>query len=173
MFAVTAGIGVDELVKRVEADHDDYSAIMVKALADRLAEAFATYLHQRVRDDWGHPDSSSVGAEDLHLEKHRGMRPAPGYPACPDHSEKFELFQALQAERQGMKLTAHAAMTPAASVSGFYFSHPLAKYFNVGRIGRDQVESYAKRRGMTVEAVEKWLSSNLAYDLVEAGAKSG
>jgi 5-methyltetrahydrofolate--homocysteine methyltransferase len=173
MFAVTAGIGVDELVKRFEADHDDYSAIMVKALADRLAEAFATYLHQRVRDDWGHPDSSSVGPEDLHLEKHRGIRPAPGYPACPDHSEKFELFEALQAERQGMKLTEHAAMTPAASVSGFYFSHPLAKYFNVGRIGRDQVESYAKRRGMTVEAVEKWLSSNLAYDLVEAGAKCG
>lgn len=173
MFAVTAGIGADELVKRFEADHDDYSAIMVKALADRLAEAFATYLHQRARDDWGHPDPSSVSADDLHLEKHRGTRPAPGYPACPDHSEKFDLFKALQAERQGMKLTEHAAMTPAASVSGFYFSHPLAKYFNVGRIGRDQVESYAKRRGMSVEEVEKWLSPNLAYDVVEAGVKCG
>lgn len=173
MFAVTAGIGADELVKRFEADHDDYSAIMVKALADRLAEAFATYLHQRARDDWGHPDPSSVSADDLHLEKHRGTRPAPGYPACPDHSEKFDLFKALQAERQGMKLTEHAAMTPAASVSGFFFSHPLAKYFNVGRIGRDQVESYAKRRGMSVEEVEKWLSPNLAYDVVEAGVKCG
>jgi 5-methyltetrahydrofolate--homocysteine methyltransferase len=173
MFAVTAGIGVDELVKRFEADHDDYSAIMVKALADRLAEAFATYLHQRARDDWGHPDSSFTSADDLHHEKHRGIRPAPGYPACPDHSEKFDLFQALQAERQGMKLTEHAAMTPAASVSGFYFSHPLAKYFNVGRIGRDQVDSYAKRRGVPVEEVERWLSSNLAYDAIEAGAKCG
>jgi 5-methyltetrahydrofolate--homocysteine methyltransferase len=173
MFAVTAGIGVDELVKRFEADHDDYSAIMVKALADRLAEAFATYLHQRARDDWGHADSSSTSADDLHLERHRGIRPAPGYPACPDHSEKFDLFQALQAERQGMKLTEHAAMTPAASVSGFYFSHPLAKYFNVGRIGRDQVESYAKRRGMSMEEVERWLSPNLAYDVVDAGVKCG
>jgi len=173
MFAVTAGIGADELVKRFEADHDDYSAIMVKALADRLAEAFATYLHQRARDDWGHPDSTSVSADDLHLEKHRGIRPAPGYPACPDHSEKFDLFTALHAERQGMRLTEHAAMTPAASVSGFYFSHPLAKYFNVGRIGRDQVEAYAKRRGVSVEEVEKWLSPNLAYDAVEAGAKCG
>ena len=173
MFAVTAGIGADELVKRFEADHDDYSAIMVKALADRLAEAFATYLHQRAREDWGHADAPSTSADDLHLEKHRGIRPAPGYPACPDHSEKFDLFQALHAERQGMKLTEHAAMTPAASVSGFYFSHPLARYFNVGRIGRDQVESYATRRGMTVEEVEKWLSPNLAYDLVVAGAKCG
>jgi len=173
MFAVTAGLGADELVKRFEADHDDYSAIMVKALADRLAEAFATYLHQRARDDWGHPDSTSVSADDLHLEKHRGIRPAPGYPACPDHSEKFDLFTALHAERQGMRLTENAAMTPAASVSGFYFSHPLAKYFNVGRLGRDQVESYAKRRGVSVEEVEKWLSPNLAYDAVEAGAKCG
>jgi len=171
MFAVTGGIGADELAKRFEADHDDYSAIMVKALADRLAEAFATYLHARVRDDWGHPDPATIAAEDLHHEKHRGIRPAPGYPACPDHSEKFELFKALQAERQGMALTEHAAMTPAASVSGFYFSHPLAKYFNVGRIGRDQVESYARRRAMSLDVVEKWLSPNLAYDRVEAGMK--
>jgi 5-methyltetrahydrofolate--homocysteine methyltransferase len=170
MFAVTGGIGAEELAKRFEADHDDYSAIMVKALADRLAEAFATYLHARVRDDWGHPDPASVSPDDLHLERHRGIRPAPGYPACPDHSQKFELFELLQARRQGMELTEHAAMTPAASVSGFYFSHPQAKYFNVGRIGRDQVESYTKRRGLPTEEVERWLSPNLAYD-VEVGVK--
>jgi 5-methyltetrahydrofolate--homocysteine methyltransferase len=171
MFAVTGGIGAEELVKRYEADHDDYSAIMVKALADRLAEAFATYVHARVRDDWGHPDPSTIAADDLHHEKHRGIRPAPGYPACPDHSEKFDLFQLLQAQKQGMALTESAAMTPAASVSGFYFSHPLAKYFNVGRIGQDQAESYAQRRGMPIEEVEKWLSPNLAYERVEAGVK--
>ena len=172
MFAVTGGIGAGELVKRYEADHDDYHAIMVKALADRLAEAFATYLHARVRDDWGHPDPQTTAAEDLHLERHRGIRPAPGYPACPDHSEKFDLFKALQAERQGMALTESGAMTPAASVSGFYFSHPQAKYFNVGRVGRDQVESYARRRGLPLEAVEQWLSPNLAYERSEAVAKS-
>jgi 5-methyltetrahydrofolate--homocysteine methyltransferase len=171
MFAVTGGIGAEELVKRYEADHDDYHAIMVKALADRFAEAFATLLHQRARDDWGHPDPASVAADDLHLEKHRGIRPAPGYPACPDHSGKFDLFSLLQAQRQGMALTDHAAMTPAATVSGFYFSHPQARYFNVGRIGRDQVESYAKRRGVSVEEVEKWLSPNLSYDAVPAGMK--
>jgi 5-methyltetrahydrofolate--homocysteine methyltransferase len=171
LFAVTGGIGAEELAKRFEADHDDYSAIMVKALADRLAEAFATYLHARVRDDWGHPDPASTAAEDLHLERHRGIRPAPGYPACPDHSQKFDLFRLLRATQQGMALTEHAAMTPAASVSGFYFSHPNAKYFNVGRIGRDQIESYAKRRGVATEEVEKWLSSNLAYEAVEAGLK--
>ncbi len=167
MFAVTGGIGAEELAKRYEADHDDYSAIMVKALADRLAEAFATWLHARVRDDWGHPDAASVNADDLHHEKHRGIRPAPGYPACPDHSGKFTLFELLQAPKQGMGLTEHAAMTPAATVSGFYFSHPLAKYFNVGRIGRDQVESYAKRRGVSVEDAEKWLGPNLAYESAE------
>ena len=171
MFAVTGGIGAEELAKRYEADHDDYNAIMVKALADRLAEAFATYLHARVRDDWGHPDAATIAADDLHHEKHRGIRPAPGYPACPDHSEKFDLFTLLQAQKQGMALTESAAMTPAASVSGFYFSHPLAKYFNVGRIGRDQAESYAKRRGMPMEQVEKWLSPNLGYEPVAAGAK--
>jgi 5-methyltetrahydrofolate--homocysteine methyltransferase len=167
MFAVTGGIGAEELAKRYEADHDDYHAIMVKALADRLAEAFATWLHARVRDDWGHPDEASVSAEDLHHEKHRGIRPAPGYPACPDHSGKFDLFTLLQATRQGMALTEHGAMTPAATVSGFYFSHPLARYFNVGRIGRDQVESYATRRGVSVEEAEKWLGPNLGYEASE------
>jgi 5-methyltetrahydrofolate--homocysteine methyltransferase len=167
MFAVTGGIGAEELSKRYQADHDDYNAIMVKALADRLAEAFATYLHARVRDDWGHPDAASLSPEDLHHEKHRGIRPAPGYPACPDHSGKFDLFALLQAERQGMALTDHAAMTPAATVSGFYFSHPQAKYFNVGRIGRDQVESYAKRKGVSIEEAQKWLGPNLAYESSE------
>ena len=171
MFAVTGGIGAEELAKQFEKNHDDYSAIMVKALADRLAEAFATYLHARVRDEWGHPDPANIAAEDLHHEKHRGIRPAPGYPACPDHSQKFDLFKAVQAERQGMALTDHGAMTPAASVSGFYFSHPQARYFNVGRIGRDQVESYAKRRGVSVEEVEKWLSPNLSYEPAAAGVR--
>ncbi|HET7695177.1 MAG TPA: methionine synthase [Vicinamibacterales bacterium] len=170
LFAVTGGIGAEELAKRFEAEHDDYSAIMVKALADRLAEAFATYLHARVREDWGHPDPQTIGAEDLHQERHRGIRPAPGYPACPDHSQKFELFALLQAERQGMGLTEHGAMTPAASVSGFYFSHPQARYFNVGRVGRDQIESYARRRGVAIEEVEKWLSPNLGYE-VDLGVK--
>jgi 5-methyltetrahydrofolate--homocysteine methyltransferase len=171
MFAVTGGIGAEELAKRYEADHDDYHAIMVKALADRLAEAFATYLHARVREEWGHPDPADIASDDLHQERHRGIRPAPGYPACPDHSEKFDLFRVLQAERQGMSLTEHAAMLPAASVSGFYFSHPLAKYFNVGRIGRDQIESYAQRRGVPIENAEKWLGPNLAYETSEFAAR--
>ncbi len=171
MFAVTAGLGTEALVARFEADHDDYRAIMVKALADRLAEAFATWLHARVRDDWGHPDQQRTALDDLFAEKHRGIRPAYGYPACPDHSGKFDLFRMLDAERQGLALTEHAAMTPAASVSGLYFSHPLAKYFNVGRIGRDQMESYASRRGVPVDAAEKWLSPNLSYEPAELGVK--
>ncbi len=171
MFAVTAGLGTDALVARFEADHDDYRAIMVKALADRLAEAFATWLHAQVRDDWGHPDPVSRAVDDLFGEKHRGIRPAYGYPACPDHSGKFELFRLLDAERQGIQLTESAAMIPAASVSGLYFSHPLAKYFNVGRVGRDQAEAYAARRGVSIDEVGKWLSSNLAYDPAEFGVK--
>jgi 5-methyltetrahydrofolate--homocysteine methyltransferase len=171
MFAVTAGIGVDVLVARYEADHDDYRAIIVKALADRLAEACATWLHSRVRDDWGHPDAAKTAMDDLFVEKHRGIRPAPGYPACPDHSQKFDLFRMLDAERQGLELTEHAAMLPAASVSGLYFSHPQAKYFNVGRVGRDQVESYAKRRGISLEEAERWLSPNLSYEPAELGVK--
>jgi 5-methyltetrahydrofolate--homocysteine methyltransferase len=171
MFAVTAGIGVDDLVKKFEADHDDYRAIIVKALADRLAEAFATWLHALVREEWGHADRAGMKPEDLFTEKHRGIRPAYGYPASPDHSGKFDLFRALDANRQGITLTDHAAMLPAASVSGLYFSHPEAKYFNVGRIGRDQALSYAKRRDVPIEEVEKWLSSNLAYDPVDAALK--
>src|SRR5690606_25186685 len=131
MFAVTAGIGAEELAKRFEAENDDYSAIMVKALADRLAEAFAEYLHAQARKDWGY-EKETPSNEDLIAEKYRGIRPAYGYPACPDHSGKFKLFELLDAGRVGITLTEHAAMSPAASVSGLYFSHPEAKYFNIG-----------------------------------------
>ena len=171
MFAVTAGIGTDDLVRRFERDHDDYSAIMVKALADRLAEAFAEYLHAQARKDWGYGVAETLSVDDLIAEKFRGIRPAYGYPACPDHSEKFKLFDLLDAGRQGITLTEHGAMWPAASVSGLYFSHPQAKYFNVGRIGRDQLESYAKRKGVSLEDAERWLSPNLAYDPAEFGVK--
>ena len=171
LFAVTAGIGVDELVRQFEADHDDYHAIMVKALADRLAEAFAEYLHAQARKDWGYGNDEQLTNEQLIAEKYRGIRPAYGYPACPDHSEKFKLFRLLDAGRLGMTLTEHAAMLPAASVSGLYFSHPQAKYFNVGRIDRDQLESYAKRKGMAVEDAERWLASNLSYDSAAIATK--
>jgi 5-methyltetrahydrofolate--homocysteine methyltransferase len=163
-FAVTAGLGADELVRRFERDHDDYNAIMVKALADRLAEALAEYLHAQARRDWGYGEREQLSVDDLIAEKFRGIRPAYGYPACPDHSEKFKMFELLEAPAHGITLTEHAAMLPAASVSGLYFSHPDGKYFNVGRLGRDQIESYAGRKGMSVETIERWLSSNLAYD---------
>jgi 5-methyltetrahydrofolate--homocysteine methyltransferase len=163
-FAVTAGLGADDVVKRYEADHDDYHAIMVKALADRLAEAFAEYLHARARRDWGYGANEQLSDDDLVHERYRGIRPAFGYPACPDHSEKTKLFALLRADRAGMALTESCAMTPAASVSGLYFAHPQAKYFNVGRIGRDQLEDYAARKGMTVTEAERWLTSNLASD---------
>jgi 5-methyltetrahydrofolate--homocysteine methyltransferase len=168
MFAVTAGLGADELVRRFEADHDDYHAIMVKALADRLAEAFAEFLHAQARRDWGYGDGEGLTVEDLIAEKFRGIRPAYGYPACPDHSEKFKLFALLEADRQGITLTEHGAMLPAASVSGLYLSHPQAAYFNVGRIGRDQIESYAKRKGVTPDEAERWLAPNLAYNPTES-----
>jgi 5-methyltetrahydrofolate--homocysteine methyltransferase len=164
MFAVTAGIGADALARQFEKDLDDYNAIMVKALADRLAEASAEYLHAQVRKDWGYGEQEQLSLEDVMAERFRGIRPAYGYPACPDHSEKFKLFALLEAPKQGITLTEHAAMLPAASVSGLYFSHPQAKYFNVGRLGRDQIESYARRKAMRLEDVEKWLGSNLAYD---------
>jgi 5-methyltetrahydrofolate--homocysteine methyltransferase len=135
---------------------------MVKALADRFAEAFAAYLHARSRADWGIAETAS--ADDIIHEKHRGIRPGFGYPACPDHSEKFKLFDLLRADEAGISLTEHAAMTPAASVSGLYFAHPLARYFTVGRVGEDQVVSYAKRKGMSVADVERWLGSQLAYE---------
>ena len=163
-FAVTAGIGVDPMVEEYERDHDDYSAIMVKALADRLAEAFAECLHAHARRDWGYDTDENLNSEDLVAEKYRGIRPAYGYPACPDHSEKAKLFELLEASRLGMTLTESYAMIPAASVSGLYFAHPQARYFVVGRLGHDQVEAYARRKGLTMDAAERWLSPNLAYD---------
>ncbi|MDX1451730.1 MAG: methionine synthase [Oleiphilaceae bacterium] len=165
-FAVTAGIGAEELAKQFEDKQDDYNSIMVKALADRLAEAFAERMHERVRKEfWGYACDESFDNEALIKEKYRGIRPAPGYPACPDHTEKAELFKLLQAEdNAGMHLTEHFAMTPAASVSGFYYAHPDSKYFSVGKINKDQVEAYAKRKGLSVEEAEKWLSPNLSYD---------
>jgi 5-methyltetrahydrofolate--homocysteine methyltransferase len=163
-FAVTAGIGANELVAQYESDHDDYHAIMVKALADRLAEASAEYLHARARKDWGYGAREQLSNDDLIHERYRGIRPAFGYPACPDHSEKTKLFTLLGADQAGIALTESCAMMPAASVSGLYFSHPQAKYFNVGRIGRDQLEDYAQRKGMDVADAERWLASNLAYE---------
>jgi 5-methyltetrahydrofolate--homocysteine methyltransferase len=164
-FAVTAGHGTDELVKRFEADHDDYQAIMAKALADRLAEAFAERLHEIARRDWGYGRHEQLTNDDLIDEKYRGIRPAPGYPACPDHTEKRILFDLLNAEQAtGIHLTENFAMFPAASVSGLYFAHPEARYFSVDRITRDQVEDYARRKGMTVAEVERWLSPNLGYE---------
>ncbi|MHC5020380.1 MAG: methionine synthase [Planctomycetota bacterium] len=159
-FAVTAGHGVAELVAKYEADHDDYHAIMVKALADRLAEAYAELLHQKVRCDWYAPQEN-CSLDDLIRERYRGIRPAFGYPACPDHTPKRTLFQLLDAEQAGIGLTDHCAMTPAASVSGIYLHHPESKYFHVGRIGHDQLEDYAPRAGMTVEEAERWLAPNL------------
>jgi len=164
-FAVTAGIGLDELCRRFDNDHDDYNSIMAKALADRLAEAFAEYLHKRVREDWGYGKNEELTNEELIREKYRGIRPAPGYPACPDHTEKRLLFDLLQAEQKaGITLTESFAMLPAAAVSGFYFAHPEAKYFAVGKIGKDQVEDYARRKEMDLRTIERWLSPNLNYE---------
>ena len=162
-FAVTAGIGASQLARRFEQEHDDYSAILVKALADRLAEAGAAYLHRRARHEWGIDEATTTQAE-LIAEKHRGIRPAFGYPACPDHSEKFKLFELLNARDAGIDLTEHAAMMPAASVSGLYFSSRKARYFTVERVGQDQIASYANRKGQSIESVESWLTSNLAYE---------
>jgi len=164
-FAVTAGIGTDELCRGYESDHDDYNSIMAKALADRLAEAFAEYLHQRARREWGYGAGEQLTNEQLIKEQYRGIRPAPGYPACPDHTEKESLFTLLDVERRtSIRLTESFAMLPAASVSGLYFAHPQAKYFAVGKLGKDQVEDYASRKGMPLAAVERWLAPNLNYE---------
>ncbi len=164
-FAVTTGIEMDELCRRFDNDHDDYNSIMAKALADRLAEAFAECLHKRIREEWGYEKHEQLTNEDLIREKYRGIRPAPGYPACPDHTEKQLLFDLLSAEQNsGITLTESYAMLPTASVSGFYFAHPEAKYFAVGKIGKDQVEDYARRKGMDLRTVERWLSPNLNYE---------
>jgi 5-methyltetrahydrofolate--homocysteine methyltransferase len=164
-FAVTAGEGTDELVSRFEAEHDDYNAILTKALADRLAEAFAELLHERVRREWGYGKGEKLSKDDLIEEKYRGIRPAPGYPACPDHTEKGPLFGLLDAEAAaGVSLTESYAMWPAASVSGFYFSHPAARYFQVGRIDREQALDYHRRKGRELRSVERWLAPNLDYE---------
>ena len=164
-FVVTAGHGIDEHVKRFEADHDDYNSIMVKALADRLAEAFAEYLHTKVRKEtWGYATDEALDNFDLIAEKYRGIRPAPGYPACPDHTEKPFLFSLLNAtEISGVTLTETLAMWPAASVSGWYFAHPDSKYFGLGKITEDQVADLAGRKNMEIAALERWLGSNLSY----------
>ncbi|MGZ7032724.1 MAG: vitamin B12 dependent-methionine synthase activation domain-containing protein, partial [Thermoanaerobaculia bacterium] len=163
-FAVTAGIGVDELVARFQKDHDDYNSIMTKALADRLAEALAELLHKDARIAWGYGATENLSTEELIAEKYRGIRPAPGYPASPDHTEKRTLFTLLDAERLGIKLTENFAMWPAASVSGLYFAHPESKYFSVGKIGRDQVLDYQKRKDIPLAELERWLGPNLGYE---------
>jgi len=165
-FAVTAGIGIEPHLERFERDHDDYSSIMLKALADRLAEAFAECMHQRVRREfWGYATDEGLANEDLIAEKYRGIRPAPGYPACPEHTEKGTLFELLDAERNtGIELTDSFAMYPTAAVSGWYFSHPQSQYFVVGRVSKEQVQEYARRKGWTIEVAERWLAPLLDYD---------
>jgi 5-methyltetrahydrofolate--homocysteine methyltransferase len=163
LFAVTAGIGTDELVAHYEADHDDYSAIMAKALADRLAEALAEYMHEEVRKHlWGYAPDEDLTNEELIQEKYRGIRPAPGYPACPDHTSKRTIFEVMGVpEAIDLHLTESCAMVPTAAVSGFYFAHPEATYFSLGKIARDQLEDYAARKGMSVDEAARWLGPNL------------
>jgi 5-methyltetrahydrofolate--homocysteine methyltransferase len=164
-FAVSAGFGVEDLCSSFERQLDDYNSIMVKALADRLAEAFAEYLHQRAREDWGYGQAEALSHEELIREKYRGIRPAAGYPASPDHTEKWTLWKLLGVEeRTGIRLTESCAMWPGASVSGLYFSHPDSRYFAVGKIGRDQVLEYQGRKGLSLDEVEKWLGPYLSYD---------
>ena len=167
-FAVTTGHGLDEVVRQFKADHDDYNAIMAEALADRLAEAFAEYLHKRVREEWGYGKTEKLTAADLIAEKYRGIRPAAGYPACPDHTEKQILWNLLDVEKTaGIRLTESFAMWPGSSVSGLYFAHPESKYFAVGKLGRDQLLDYHVRKGMTLSEVEKWLGPYLNYDPIK------
>jgi len=164
-FAVTAGENLLEVCARFEKEHDDYNSIMAKALADRLAEAFAECLHKRAREQWRYGRGENLTNEDLVEGKYRGIRPAPGYPACPDHTEKRTLFDLLQAEKNtGILLTENFAMIPASSVCGLYFSSPAARYFSVGKIDRDQVRDYSTRKGMDLSVVERWLAPNLAYE---------
>ena len=165
-FAVTAGLGIEKLIEQYEADHDDYSSIMIKAIADRLAEAFAERLHERVRQEfWGYAPEEHLTGEELIKETYRGIRPAPGYPGCPDHTEKITLFRLLDAEHQtGIILTENLAMYPTAAVSGLYYAHPAASYFGLGKIGRDQVADLAERKGMPLPELERWLMPNLNYD---------
>ncbi|HEX7470625.1 MAG TPA: methionine synthase, partial [Verrucomicrobiae bacterium] len=172
-FAVTSGHGLDELVKKYKADHDDYNAIMAEALADRLAEAFAEYLHKRIREEWGFGKLEKLTADELIAEQYRGIRPAAGYPACPDHTEKGTLWKLLDVEKHaGIKLTESFAMWPGSSVSGLYFAHPESKYFAVGKLGRDQLLDYHLRKGMTFQEVERWLGPWLNYDPAQASSPS-
>jgi 5-methyltetrahydrofolate--homocysteine methyltransferase len=164
-FAVTTGIGLAELCAKFKAQHDDYNAIMAEAIADRLAEAFAECLHKRVRNEWGYGRDEGLSPSDLILEKYRGIRPAAGYPACPDHTEKGTLWKLLNVEKStGMRLTESFAMWPGSSVSGLYFAHPQSQYFGLGKIDRDQVADYHVRKGMSVAEVERWLGQNLNYE---------
>ena len=166
MFAVTGGLGLEKIIEQCKKKQDDYSEIMAKALADRLAEAFAECLHKKVRKElWGYDGGEELSNDDLIAEKYNGIRPAPGYPACPDHTEKKLLFDLLDAGKTGIILTESYAMYPAAAVSGFYFSHADSKYFGLGKIEKDQVEDYARRKGMSIQEVEKWLAPNLSYDI--------
>jgi 5-methyltetrahydrofolate--homocysteine methyltransferase len=164
-FAVTGGVGIEAKLKEFEAKNDDYGAIMLKAIADRFAEAFAEHLHHRARTEyWGYAGGEALSNDEMIAEKYAGIRPAPGYPACPDHTEKADLFKLLAADQNaGMELTESFAMLPAASVSGFYFSHPQSRYFAVGKIEKDQVSDYAHRKGMDVAVAERWLAPNLNY----------
>ena len=167
-FAVTAGTGIERKIREFESTNDDYSSILLKIIADRLAEAFTELLHLRIRNEfWAFQPDEDLSFNDLILEKYQGIRPAHGYPACPDHSEKLTLFNLLDAENNaGITLTENFSMYPAASVSGLIFAHPLSKYFYVGKIGRDQVKDYAKRKKADQKTVEKWLASNLNYEPV-------
>ncbi len=162
-FAVTTGFGTEELVQKYKNSHDDYNAIMAKALSDRLAEAFAEFLHQKVRTEiWGYASDENLRNEDLIAEKYRGIRPAPGYPACPDHLEKLTIWQLLNVkEKIGLELTESLAMFPTAAVSGYYFANPHAKYFGVGKITEDQLTDYAKRKNVDIDFARKWLRPNL------------
>ena len=167
-FAVTSGVGIEALCGRFQQDHDDYNAIMSQALADRLAEGLAELLHKQARDDWEYGTTEQLTVEDLIRERYRGIRPAPGYPACPDHTEKRTLFELLEVQKHaGITLTESYAMYPASSVSGLYFAHPEARYFAVGKLGRDQVLDYQRRKQMDLQTVERWLSPNLNYDREE------
>jgi 5-methyltetrahydrofolate--homocysteine methyltransferase len=164
-FAVTTGIGLSKIVEDFKAKQDDYNAIMAEAIADRLAEAFAEYLHQRVRDEWGYGRTEDLSQDDLIRERYQGIRPAPGYPACPDHTEKGSLWRLLDVEKNtGMLLTESFAMWPGSSVCGFYFAHPASEYFGLGKIDKDQVLDYQARKGMSVGEVERWLAPNLNYE---------
>jgi 5-methyltetrahydrofolate--homocysteine methyltransferase len=164
-FVVTTGDGADEFAKEYELQGDDYNSILIKSLADRLAEAFAELMHKKARDEWGFGKLEGLTSEEMIEEKYRGIRPAAGYPACPDHTEKSTLFELLDAEKNtGVKLTESFAMWPGASVSGLYFAHPEARYFAVDRLTQDQVQNYARRKGKSLREIERWLAPNLGYE---------